>query len=106
MDWSDSEVYHGHGSHYQTTHSTDGGVPPDHRVEKEAISLSQNGHDVFLLCLRDKQDKTLRDYKGITLVSVYIPMIIIKKLRALTNTIFNFYPYLWFFLIRRFIKSG
>jgi glycosyltransferase involved in cell wall biosynthesis len=79
--------------------------PPDHRVEKEAISLSQNGHDVFLLCLRDKHDAALRDYKGITLVSVYIPMFIIKKLRALTNTIFNFYPYLWFFLIRRFIKK-
>jgi len=79
--------------------------PPDDRVEKEALSLIEGGHTVYLLCLADKSKKVPHNYKGILLEQINIPLFIIKKLRALTNTLFNFYPYLWAYLTNKFIKK-
>jgi glycosyltransferase involved in cell wall biosynthesis len=79
--------------------------PPDDRVEKEAQALIGSDNEVFLLCLRRNfREKSEINYKGVTLYRIYIPYGIIKKLRALTNTIFNFYPYLWAFFINKMVK--
>jgi len=80
--------------------------PPDIRVEKEAISLTKAGHEVYLLCFRRKDERQSEIlYKGIHLIKISVSETIIKKLRALTNTILNIYPYYWAFYILRFIKK-
>lgn len=67
--------------------------PPDHRVEKEALSLVQSGHDVIIFCFNYKSDQILtEDYKGIQLYKIPVKEKHIKKLRALVNTVFNYYP--------------
>jgi glycosyltransferase involved in cell wall biosynthesis len=84
----------------------DHSFPPDERVEKEAQALINHGHEVYLLCLREKYREISKStYQNIFLHKIYIPLWVIKKLRALTNTIFNFYPYLWAYFIRIFVKK-
>jgi glycosyltransferase involved in cell wall biosynthesis len=79
--------------------------PPDERVEREAIALVEYGHEVILLCLRSTLTEKARSvYKKINLHKIYIPFWLVKKLRALTNTIFNIYPYLWAYFIKKFIN--
>jgi len=41
--------------------------PPDERVEKEALSLIEGGHEVFIACysLKQPEDIAISDYKGI-----------------------------------------
>jgi len=80
--------------------------PPDIRVEKEAISLLNDGHEVYLLCLRKRDEKQSEIlYKGIHLIKISASETIIKKLRALTNTLINIYPYFWAVHIVRFVKK-
>ena len=80
--------------------------PPDVRVEKEAISLINAGHEVYLLCFRKRNEKQAEIlYKGIHLIKISASEPFIKKLRALTNTIFNIYPTYWAFFILRFVKK-
>ncbi len=79
--------------------------PPDERVEKEARALISSENQVFLLCLRKQlYEKSEIVFNGIILNRIFIPYWIIKKLRALTNTIFNLYPYLWAYFIKKFVK--
>lgn len=80
--------------------------PPDIRVENEALSLIKAGHQVTILCYAKKSEKNpLESYKGITLSPIKTIMPIAKKLRALTNTILNFYPYYWAYYIKRLIQK-
>jgi glycosyltransferase involved in cell wall biosynthesis len=80
--------------------------PPDDRVEKEAISLIEAGHDVHILCFGSGKSVTSdTSYKGINIIRIQVSMKVMKKLRALTNTILNIYPYFWKFHINRFIEQ-
>lgn len=81
--------------------------PPDERVQKEAQALISSEHEVYLLCIRKNlRAKSVVVFDGITLNRIYIPYWIIKKLRALTNTVFNMYPHLWAYFIKRFVKRN
>ena len=60
--------------------------PPDPRVENEAISLIENGHEVFLFCLKYQDEKENEVVKGIQ-VKRYKSSKLIYKLSALAYTI-------------------
>jgi len=60
--------------------------PPDPRVENEAISLIENGHEVFLFCLKYEDEKEREVIKGIQ-VKRYQSSKLIYKLSALAYTI-------------------
>lgn len=80
--------------------------PPDIRVENEALSLVKAGHEVIILCYTNQSNGLLvENYKGIYLHKIPVYMPLIKKLRALTNTIINIYPFYWARYIRQLIKS-
>jgi len=78
--------------------------PPDPRVENEAISLIENGHEVFLFCL--KYNKTIKDViiNGIK-VKRYQSNKLEYKLSALAYT-FPFYTYLMKRKILHFLKNN
>ncbi|NLP56689.1 glycosyltransferase family 4 protein [Lutibacter sp. B1] len=63
--------------------------PPDPRVENEAVSLIQNGHEVFLFCLKYSDEKNSEVYNGI-IVKRYQSDKLTYKLSALAYT-FSFY---------------
>lgn len=63
--------------------------PPDPRVENEAISLIENGHEVFLFCLKYHDEKENEVIKGIQ-VKRYLSSKLTYKLSALVYT-FPFY---------------
>jgi len=78
--------------------------PPDPRVENEAISLIENGHEVFLFCL--KYDKKLGN-EVINKIKVkrYQSDKLAYKLSALAYTI-PFYTYLMKWKIKHFLKEN
>ncbi|MDX9777909.1 MAG: glycosyltransferase family 4 protein [bacterium] len=83
-----------------------GDFPPDTRVEKEALSLVREGHEVFLLCLRFKKDiPAYENYRGIRVYREYILQNIHKKLYALIITV-PFYRWFWRKRIYRFIQEN
>jgi len=78
--------------------------PPDERVEKEAISLIENGHFITLLCLTYGNENSFEEYHGINIYRIYIN----KKLRnkiAATYLIFPFYRWFWKKHINDIIKN-
>ena len=78
--------------------------PPDPRVENEAISLINNGHEVFLFCLKYKEEKKSELISGIQ-VKRYQSNTIEYKLSALAYTI----PLYTIFMkskIKDFIKTN
>ena len=80
--------------------------PPDDRVEKEALTLINAGYNVFLLCVKNKNGKSdTINYKGIQLVRISVNYKWLRRWRSLTNTIFNFYPYMWSKYILTFINK-
>ena len=80
--------------------------PPDMRVENEATSLINNGHQVFLLSYNFHNLSPNEKYKNIEVIRIKINKKYAKKLRALTNTIFNFYPHYWANKIIKFAKEN
>ena len=60
--------------------------PPDPRVENEAISLIENGHEVFLFCLKYANEKASEIINGIR-VKRYASNKLEYKLSALAYTI-------------------
>ncbi len=60
--------------------------PPDPRVENEAISLIDKGHEVFLFCLKYADEKESETIKGIQ-VKRYKSNKLIYKLSALVYTL-------------------
>jgi len=80
--------------------------PPDTRVENEAVSLVEAGHEVVILCFNKKGSSDLVEkYRGITLQKFNTNIFFVKKFRALTNTILNLYPYYWAHYIKKLIKK-
>ena len=64
----------------------DAPFPPDPRVENEAVSLVENGHEVFLFCLKYADEKASDTINGIQ-VRRYSSNTIEYKLSALAYTI-------------------
>jgi len=60
--------------------------PPDPRVENEAISLTEKGHDVYLFCLKYGEEKDNEVINGIKVLR-YTSNKLIYKLSALVYTI-------------------
>jgi glycosyltransferase involved in cell wall biosynthesis len=78
--------------------------PPDPRVENEAISLIENGHEVFLFCLKYGDENREEVVKGIQ-VKRYKSNKYIYKLSALAYT-FPFYSNLLTRIISHFLVSN
>lgn len=76
--------------------------PPDPRVENEAISLIENGHEVFLFCLKYNTKKGNDVIKGIN-VKRYKSNKLIYKLSALAYTLM-YYNQIMSLYIRHFLK--
>ncbi len=81
----------------------DAPFPPDPRVENEAISLVNAGHEVFLFCLKYSNEKVFEIINGIQ-VKRYSSNKLEYKLSALAYTI-PFYSCLMQSKIHRFIKE-
>ena len=77
--------------------------PPDPRVENEAISLINAGHEVFLFCLKYSEKEKDEIINGIR-VKRYLSNKIIYKLSALVYTL-PFYTWIMSNKIRQFIKA-
>ncbi|MFA5327845.1 MAG: glycosyltransferase family 4 protein [Prolixibacteraceae bacterium] len=77
----------------------EGEFPPDERVEKEAISLISDGHQVSIVCYTRTGKPAKEMYKGIRLYRMPISKIFFKLSAACL--VFPVYFYLW----RRFILS-
>ncbi|WP_456378794.1 glycosyltransferase family 4 protein [Lutibacter sp.] len=78
--------------------------PPDPRVENEAISLINNGHEVFLFCLKYSNEKNSEIIKGIQ-VKRYTSNKLIYKLSALVYT-FPFYTSILSKKIKNFLHTN
>ena len=72
----------------------DGEFPPDERVEKEAISLINEGNNVSILCLNYGNQATEELYKGIHIHRKKINRVIRNKLLG-TYLITPFYRIIW-----------
>ncbi len=81
----------------------DAPFPPDPRVENEAVSLVNAGHEVFLFCLKYTDEKTSEIINGIQ-VKRYSSNKLEYKLSALAYTI-PLYSFLMKKKIHRFIKE-
>ena len=77
--------------------------PPDPRVENEAISLVNAGHEVFLFCLKYANEDIEETINGIK-VKRYLSNKIIYKLSALVYTL-PFYSWIMSHKIRHFLNS-
>ncbi|MDV7185653.1 glycosyltransferase family 4 protein [Lutibacter sp. TH_r2] len=77
--------------------------PPDPRVENEAISLVNNGFDVYLFCLTYKNQPLEENYKGINVVR-YKSNKLNYKLSALVYS-FPFYSFIMKRKIQHFLKN-
>jgi len=77
--------------------------PPDPRVENEAISLIEKGHEVFLFCLKYTDEPEIEDVNGIQ-VKRYKSNSLIYKLSALAYTL-PFYTFIMSKKITHFITT-
>jgi glycosyltransferase involved in cell wall biosynthesis len=80
--------------------------PPDMRVENKALALVKNGHRVFILSYNFNKLPSHEKYKGIDIIRITINKKYAKKMRALTNTIFNLYPHYWAKKIIKFVEKN
>ena len=81
----------------------DAPFPPDPRVENEAVSLVKAGHQVFLFCLKYKDEKSSEIINGIH-VKRYKSNKLEYKLSALVYTV-PFYTFLMKKKIHQFIEE-
>lgn len=72
----------------------DGEFPPDERVEKEAISLINEGNSVFMLCLNYGSFGDEEDYRGIRIRRIRINRTFRNKIMA-SYLVLPFYRWLW-----------
>ena len=72
----------------------DSSFPPDERVEKEAMSLIANGHEVYLLCLTHAVQPQEELYKGIHIIRFNMKQWFKKKLVPL-YLVLPLYRFFW-----------
>jgi glycosyltransferase involved in cell wall biosynthesis len=82
----------------------DAEFPPDPRVENEAVSLINAGHEVYLFCLQYGQQKQSEVINGIQ-IKRFLSNNLEYKLSALAYTFFG-YTFLMKRKIHRFIKEN
>ena len=78
--------------------------PPDDRVSKEALTLINNGHEVFLLCYGNKIQAKAESWKGITINRTNLSINLGKKLLGLIFVL-PFYKWFWSYQISRFVEK-
>ncbi len=78
--------------------------PPDHRVEKEALSLIAAGHQVHLFCFNHGGQAAKELHNGIQVHRFYLPRLLFKKLLPLINVL-PFYNWFWLWHLKRAIKK-
>ncbi len=84
----------------------DSQFPPDIRVENEATSLVQNGHDVHLLSYSHLPEFQAEEmWNGVHVVRNHLSKKLAKKGRGLINTYFDVYTPYWSKLIQKFISE-
>jgi len=82
----------------------DNEFPPDPRVENEAMSLIESGHEVFLFTVQYFSNRPAREnYNGIQLVRYSFPKLV-YKLSALAYS-FPFYHWILFLKMKQFIHE-
>jgi glycosyltransferase involved in cell wall biosynthesis len=77
--------------------------PPDDRVKKEARSLINAGHEIFLLCLKFDNRKKIEEQNSIKIFRIKIPKLLFKKLSAII-LIIPLYEWFWKYQIVRFVR--
>lgn len=77
----------------------------DLRVKNEVMSLSDAGFNVHVFCHNYGSKQATETYLNAKIIRINASLKLIKKMRALTNTLFNFYPYYWAFHLNRLIKK-
>ena len=75
----------------------------DMRVENEVRLLAENGFDIYVYCFTFDGIYREEDYYGAKIINLPVSRKYTRKLRALTNTIFNFYPDYLYNLIKKYI---
>jgi len=65
----------------------DKSFPPDNRVENEAVSLIEQGHDLYLYCLNFNSQKTRENIRGINVFRHSFRKVFFKKFSPLAYTI-------------------
>jgi glycosyltransferase involved in cell wall biosynthesis len=64
--------------------------PGDYRVEKEAISLVEAGHRVFVVCDEQEGKPAQEEYKGISVLRLVSPPMLLRKLNSFFYLLFLF----------------
>lgn len=77
----------------------------DLRVENEVISLVKSGYNVFVFCFNFGNQQNIQDYHGASVIRINASKKFVKKMRALTNTLFNVYPFYWAYYLVSLIKK-
>ena len=68
----------------------DASFPSDIRVEKEAITLiNSNLYEVFLLCLKKKNQEIQANYKGINIIRINSPAMDQKVKKGILDAFFS-----------------
>lgn len=78
--------------------------PTDERVEKEAVSLIEAGHEVFLACYTIINRKEFEEYKGIKIYRKPISKFIYKS--SVGCLMFPFYFNFWRNFLEKLFKNG
>ena len=78
--------------------------PFDERVEKEALSLIENGHTVYIISFNYDKLPADEQYKGIHIVRFSISRKAYNKLSPL-HRLQPFYKWIWIVNIKRFLKK-
>jgi len=77
----------------------------DLRVENEVSALRSAGFNVFVLCLNYGNKPEEESFHNAKIIRISASKSIVKKLRALTNTFFDFYTSFWANKINAFVNK-
>ncbi len=68
----------------------DASFPPDIRVEKEALTLiNSNLYEVYLICLKKKNEEALSNYKGLNVIRIKSPAMDQKVKKGILDAFFS-----------------
>jgi len=78
--------------------------PPDIRVENEAYSLMNHGHEIHILSYNHGSKKSYENYNGIAIHRFTIPEQIAKKALG-TILLFPFFKWIWMYHVLKILKK-
>lgn len=79
--------------------------PPDDRPEKEALSLIEEGYNLYLLCFTSSDKLQIETYKGIHIRRFKISGFLQKKLSA-AYLVLPFHRWIWRYQIKKFVREN